>query len=159
MFVLIDAAIVLLVCLAAVVSVIGLFRLWRHPRSLVQFSVAGAALACLTITIQLAAPLLAQVPASQLPYIWSSYFLAMAHLMDPAAPFPFFWSPQWLYRVGTLTPLIAVGGVMAVVFGLAARRAGDRSVPISSLVGLSAIAAYVGVAVMAARAAWFGVPV
>jgi hypothetical protein len=97
-------------------------------------------------------------PVSTLPGIWTSYFLAMAHFINSAAPFPFAWSPPWLYRVGTLTPLTAVGGAMAVGFGLSARGFGGRRALASRVVGVAAVVAYAALAVMAAHDTSFGIP-
>jgi hypothetical protein len=146
----ISAVAVLLITFVAVACVLRL-GLARHPSALCVLSIAGAELALFTIAIQAAAPLLVEWPAAPTPGIWTTYFLAMAHFFNSNAPYPFYWTPPWMYRVGTLTPLIAVGGITALAFGLAARRARPRIVLVSGGLGLGATVAFVALAAMAAR--------
>lgn len=153
--ILFSAVAVPLITFVAVASVIRL-GLARHHSVLCVLSIAGAELALFTIAIQAAAPLLVEWPAAPTPGIWTTYFLAMAHFSNSNAPYPFYWTPPWMYRIGTLTPLIAVGGVTALAFGLAARRARPRIVLVSGGIGLGATVAYVALAAMAAGNTWGG---
>jgi hypothetical protein len=152
----ITAVAVLLISFVAAACVLRL-GLAQHPTVLCVLSIAGAELAFFTIAIQVAAPLLVQAPASPVPGNWTAYFLAMAHFFNSNVPYPFYWTPAWMYRVGILTPLIAVGGVTAVAFAAAVRRARPRIALISGGVGLGATVAYVALAAMAASNTWSGV--
>jgi hypothetical protein len=124
--------------------------LWRHPRACVPVSIAGAAVAIAVLGIEVAAPLAHGMPLSW-PYLGSDYFLAMAHFFNRDYAYPFFWSPAWAYPIGTLTPLIAGGGVAAVAAGYPAFRAGIRAAAVPITIGLVAIGVFVGAAVLAAQ--------
>jgi hypothetical protein len=129
--------------------------LWQHPRACFWVSIAGAAVAVAVVGIEVAAPLTQGMPLTW-PYLDTNYFLAMAHFFNHDNVYPFFWSPIWVYRVGTLTPLIAGGGVAAVAAGLPAFRASVTAVAVPIAIGVAAIGIFVAAAVYAAQATWFG---
>jgi hypothetical protein len=130
--------------------------LWRHPRACTRVSIVGAVIAAIVLAVQVATP-----AALGSPLTWSNvstdYFLAMAHFFQPAFAYPFFWSPAWVYRVGTLTPLIAAGGVAAFGAGYAAFRAGERAAAVPMTVGLVAIVVFATTAAFAAQQTWRGI--
>ena len=130
--------------------------LWRHPRACFGVSIAGAVVAATVLAVQAAAP-----AALGSPLTWAdlsrNYFQAMAHFFQPALGYPFFWSPAWAYRLGTLTPLIAAGGVAAFGGGVAAFRGGQRAAALPMVVGLGSIVVFVTSAAFAAHATWYGV--
>ena len=131
--------------------------LWRYPRACTRVSIVGAVVAAIVLAVQVSAP---AAFGSSLTWgdLSTNYFLAMAHFFQPAFPYPFFWSPAWAYRVGTLTPLIAAGGVAAFGAGYAALRAGERAAALPMAVGLGAIVVFVTTAVFAAQQTWHGIP-
>ena len=119
-------------------------------RAWVWFSAAGAAIGAAVLALQVVVPL-----NQGWGFVWpADYFLAMAHSLDAAAPYPFFWSPAWEYGLGTLTPLIAAGGLLAMVVGNQARRAGLRVAAIPLVIGASEVIAFLGG--FAVSAVWFG---
>ncbi len=130
--------------------------LWRHPRACIRVSIAGAVVAAIVLALQVATPV---ALGSSLTWgdVSTNYFLAMAHFFQPAFAYPFFWSPAWAYRVGTLTPLIAAGGVAAFGAGYAAFRAGQRAAAVPMAVGLAAIVVFVTTAAFAAQQTWHGI--
>jgi hypothetical protein len=148
----IVAAAVLLVSGLVALGVVWLpfIGLRRRPRASIRVSIAGAAVAAAAFGIQVAAPLAHGWPVAGWPWLLTDYFLAMAHFFSRDFPYSFFWSPAWEYNVGTLTPLIAAGGVVAAAAGLPALRAGRRGALVSMQVGFGAIALYVGGAAYAA---------
>ena len=154
------AAMVLLVSgLVAVGVVLTPFvGLWRRPRASIRVSVTAAAVAAAAVGIQVAAPLTQGMPLGTLPALSTDYFLAMAHVLIRDSPYPFFWSPAWAFWVGTLTPLIAAGGVVAVAAGYPAGRATGRGGVVSMVIGFSAVLAYVVAAAHAAQETWSGIP-
>jgi hypothetical protein len=119
-------------------------------------SIAGAVVAAIVLALQVATPV---ALGSSLTWgdVSTNYFLAMAHFFQPAFAYPFFWSPAWAYRVGTLTPLIAAGGVAAFGAGYAAFRAGQRAAAVPMAVGLAAIVVFVTTAAFAAQQTWHGI--
>lgn len=89
--------------------------------------------------------------------IVTDYFLAMAHrLID--GPYPFFWTPQWIYVVGSLTPLIALGACVAVAAGFAALSRARRTAVVIVTVACCLLIAYLVGGVYAAAATLGGVP-
>ena len=121
----------------------------------VWFSFSGAAIAAAVLILQVAVPL-----AEGLFFVWpGNYFLAMAHSLKAEVPYPFLWSPAWEYQLGTLTPLIAAGGLFAVIVGYQAVRAGTRVAAIPMVIGACEVIAFLGG--FAISAIWFrsGVPV
>ncbi len=97
----------------------------HHPCASLLVSLLGAVLAGAVIVIEVAAPLTQGAPTFVWPGIAADYILAMAHILEDA-PYPFSWTPHWVFWVGRLTPLIAVGGVLAVAAGYPARRTARR---------------------------------
>jgi hypothetical protein len=129
--------------------------LWRHPRACIWVSTAGAAVAVAVVAIQVALPLTQGLLLS-----WpGDYFLAMAHSLKPDVPYPFFWSYGWAYLLGTLTPLIAAGGVFASGAGYPAVQAGARAAVVPFVIGIGAVLAYAVGAALTAAWTWHGIPV
>jgi hypothetical protein len=120
-------------------------------RAWVWFSVVGAAVAAAVLVLQVVVPL----NQGLVGFVWpGDYYLAMGHSVNPDVPYPFFWSPQWQYQLGMLTPLIAVGGFVALVVGSQALRAGTRVAAIPTVVGACELLAFLGG--FAVSAVWFG---
>lgn len=113
----------------------------------------GAAVAAAVVAIQVAAPLTQRGDL----FIVADYFLAMAHRLVADAPYPFAWTPGWVYAVGSLTPLIPAGSVLALVAGHPARRAGARTAICTMVVGSCLILGYVAAAVYSTWVWWNGV--
>jgi hypothetical protein len=127
----------------------------HHPRGCFWVSVAGASAAVGVVAMQLAVPL-TQGTLLAWP---QNYFLAMAHSLNADTPYPFFWSPRWAYVLGTLSPVIAAGGLFALGAGYPALRAGHRGALASIAVGIGATLAFVLGAVLGSMDSWHGVPV
>lgn len=120
-------------------------------RAWVWFSVAGAAVAAAVLVLQVMVPL----NQGLVGFIWpGDYYLAMGHWANPEVPYPFFWSPRWEYQLGTLTPLIALGGFFASVVGYHALQAGRRFAAIPFVIGACELLAFLGG--FAVSAVWFG---
>ncbi len=120
-------------------------------RPWVWFSVVGAAVAAAVLALQVVVPL----NQGLVGFVWpGDYYLAMGHSVNPEVPYPFFWSPHWQYQLGMLTPLIAVGGFVALVVGSHALRAGTRVAAIPMVVGACELLAFLGG--FAVSAVWFG---
>ena len=129
--------------------------LWRFRRASAWVSVAGAAMAGTVFVLQVVVPLTHGALLA-----WpQDYFLAMAHSFEAVSPYPFMWNPRWAYELGTLTPLIAAGGVFALAAGYPALRAGKWGAAIPTTVGVCAVVAYVVGAVFTAVWSWHGIPV
>lgn len=106
----------------------------------VSLSIAGAAVAAAVLVLQVV------IPVTQgFVVAWpQDYFRAMAHFFKPdVVSYPFFWSLPGAYRLGTLTPLIAAGGIVALVAGYSALRAGARVAVVPFVVGAGALLAFV----------------
>jgi len=143
-----------LFAIAAVLApVIGLRR---HTRTSLLVSLLGALLASTVIVAEVAAPLTQGEPSFVWRVIATDYFLAMAHMLE-GAPYPFFWTPPWVFWVGRLTPLIPVGGMLAVAAGYPARRMAGRTGVAMMVVGSGAILAYAAAGAYAAQETWQGV--
>src|SRR3982074_413548 len=126
----------------------------RYPRACVWVSAAGAAVAAIILVIQVAFPL-----TQGMLFAWpGDYFLAMVHSIRPDTPYPFSWNPVWAYPLGTLTPLIAAGGVFAVGAGYPALRAGARGALVPLVVGVCTALVYMVGAALAAIGTWYGIP-
>jgi hypothetical protein len=148
------------VLLASVAVAVGLFLapsvgLQRRPRACIWVSFSGAALSTVVLLTQVAFPL-TQGALLAWP---QDYFLAMAHSFQPDTPYPFFWSQRWAYVLGTLSPLIAAGGVLALGAGYSALRAGERVAVLPTAVGVCSLVAFVIGAALTASWTWYGVPV
>jgi len=130
--------------------------LLHHRRVSLLVSLLGGALAGGVIVVEVAAPLSQGVPTFLWPGIAVDYILAMAHTLDDA-PYPFFWTPHWVFWVGRLTPLIAVGGVLAVAAGYSANRTARRIPLVMMVFGCCAVLAYAAAGEYAAQATWHGI--
>ena len=120
-------------------------------RAWVWFGVAAAAVAAAVLALQVGVPLSQGLRG----FVWpGDYYLAMAHSINIASPYPFMWSPRWAYTLGTLTPLILLGGLLALVAGSHALRAGTRVAAIPMVLGACEVIAFLGG--FAISAAWFG---
>ncbi len=150
------ALVVLATCVVVALALARLVHLNRHPRLARGLSLGGIVVAVGTLVVQMAVPVLHRSELSA-PNVWPDYFLAMTHFFAPDSPFPFFWMPQWVYQVGTLTPLVAVGGAAAAACGLVAGRDRGRLGLATGALGVGLLAVFVSLATFSARAAWAGV--
>jgi len=127
----------------------------RRPRACIWVSLLGAAVSAAVLVIQVGVPLTQGVL-----FGWpQGYFLAMAHSFQADTPYPFLWSPRWAYVLGTLTPLMGAGGVLALGAGYPAVRAGERVAVLPFVLGVCALLAYMVGAALTAVWTWHGVAV
>lgn len=161
MFIATSAAIVLVLsAVLALMLLAALLILFRSDRrAAASVSVTGAALAVAVVILQAGAPVIHHLPLSIWPAIATDYFLAMAHLLSKDSPYPFFWTPAWAYPLGAVTPLMAIGAVLAVAAGVVGRRVARRTVFASIVCGSAVLLLYVTAATHATMDAWGGVPV
>ena len=151
-----------LLALAAVPAPI--LGLRRYPRACLFVSLAGAVLAAALVIVDIAAPLTRWRFGYGLHGFATDYFLAMAHLAVPLrliqdTPYPFFWTPRWVFWIGSLTPLIPVGGAFAVAAGYAARRVTPQVWLVTVVIGFVAILIFIAAGVDAAWAiSTYGIP-
>ena len=156
------------IAVAITLALSGLFALivvWtprlgvrQHRRLSLVAAILGTVVAIATLVVLIAAPVIYGMAGSEWwPSIVTSYFLAMAHrLID--GPYPFFWTPQWMYVVGSLTPLIALGAFVALAAGYAALPSARRTAVVIVTVALCLLVAYALAGVYAAAGIWGGVP-
>ena len=130
----------------------------EHPRASLVAALLGAAVAVATLVILIGAPVAFGMAGSEWwPAITTNYFLAMAHrLID--GPYPFFWTPQWMYVVGSLTPLIPLGAFVALAAGYSALPSARRTAAVIVIVACCLLVVYAVAGVYATAGAWAGVP-
>lgn len=127
--------------------------LMNHPRAALVAAVLGALLGTTVVLIQIGVPLTFGIPWQ---YVVTDYFLAMGHrLLD--GPFVFSWGPTWRYPVGSLTPLIPVGAVLALAAAYSAHRYARRTAVVIVTVACSLLVAFVVAGGYAAAATWDGI--
>jgi hypothetical protein len=156
----------ILVATAVVLTLSALFAiiLARAPvglRNYPQVSIIAADTALLIaaalIALEVGALLLFQVPRSLWPLVVTDYFLAMANRIV-GGPFAFFWTPRWVYWVGNLTPLIAIGAALSIAAAYSTRDYAPRNARTVMTIAGCLLVAFVAGAVYAAVTTWGGIP-
>src|SRR5258708_38964668 len=114
-------------CFALLAVRANWFGLVNRPRASLVAAVFGAVLAVGVVMIQVAAPLMSGgISYALLPLIATDYFLAMGHNLM-GGEHPFFWTPLWVFRIGSLTPLLPAGAAFALAAAYSVRIHGRRT--------------------------------
>ena len=134
------------------------FGLRKHPRVSLVVAILGAVVAGSVVVILIGAPVVFGMARPEWwPATVTNYYLAMAHRMIDG-PYPFFWTPAWMYIVGSLTPLIAVGAVVALAAGISARKYARRTAAVIVVAASCLLVAYAVAGIYAAAGTWAGIP-
>ena len=128
-----------------------------HPRASLLIAVLGDVVAIATVLVLIGAPMVFGARLELYPSIATNYFLATAHRLI-GGPYPFFWTPRWMYLVGSLTPLIPLGSLVALVAGFSAMPRARRTAAFVVAVASCLLAAYVAAGMYAVATTWGGVP-
>lgn len=130
-----------------------------RPRASLVVAVLGTAVAAATVVVLIGAAVMNGTAGSDWwPYTLTTYFLAMAHRLVGGA-YAFFWTPRWMYSVGSLTPLVALGACIGLVAGLAALPRARKKAVLIVAVASFLLVAYVVSGAYAAAGTWDGIPV
>jgi hypothetical protein len=131
----------------------------RDPHTSLVAALVGAVVATAALLILIGAPaVFGMAWRDWWPFIVSNYFLAMGHQLI-AGPYAFNWTPLWIYPVGSLTPLIALGASVALAAGLVSHRRSRRAAGILVVYACCLLAAYVAAGIYTAWGTWWGVAV
>lgn len=141
-------------CLAVLLMRAPWLGLTKHPRASLVAAILGAGLAAGVVVIQVAAALMFGGPLW--PLIVTDYFLAMGHNLVGGA-YPFFWTPLWVFRVGSLTPLIPAGAAVALAAGYSVRMYARRTAAVTVALGICLLFAYAAAGAYGAYATWGGI--
>src|SRR5258708_12692408 len=126
-------------CFALLAVRANWFGLVNRPRASLAAAVFGAVLAVGVVMIQVAAPLMSGgISYALLPLIATDYFLAMGHNLM-GGEYPFFWTPLWVFRIGSLTPLIPAGAAFALAAGYSVRMHGRSTAPLTLPISVCAL--------------------
>ena len=116
--------------------------LGRRPRVSVVCAGLGLATAALVLGLMVAAPLVHGVAGrDNFIGIFFTYVLASNNRFF-GGPYAFFWSAPWMYAVGSLTPLIAVSALLALVGGYYALPAYRRASIVSIVAAACLLVAF-----------------
>ena len=130
----------------------------RHPRAALVAAMIGLLVATSAVVALIGAPMISGTAGRDWwPLILNTYFLAMANRLV-GGPFPFFWTPHWMYAVGNLTPLIVLGGFIALIAGASALPRARRTAIAIVSTASCLLVAYLVAAVYAVAGTWGGVP-
>jgi hypothetical protein len=157
-----------LLALAGTLALGGLFAwavvrtphlgLGKHPHASLFAGVLGLVVAIVTLAVLVGATVVFdRAGPERWGYTMVTYFLAMASRFFNG-PYASFWTPRWMYVIGSLTPLIALGASLALVAGLAARPVARRTAIVIVCVASCLLVAYVAAGVVTAIGSWNGVP-
>ena len=141
---------------AAVVVQAPLVGLANRPHASLVVALCATVLAASVVVIQVA--LLLTFAGAVWPAILTDYLLAMGHNVMGGV-YPFFWSPPWVFRVGSLTPLIPAGAALALFAGYSARVYARRTAVATVFLAFCLLFAYAAAGAYASYATWGGIPV
>lgn len=130
----------------------------KRPRASLIVAILGTLVATAVVAILIGAPLIYGMSGTEWwPSISTNYFLAMAHrLID--SPYPFYWTPRWMYVVGSVMPLIALGACVALGAGLTALSHARWAAAVIVSFECCLLVAYLVAGVYASAATLSGVP-
>jgi hypothetical protein len=144
-------------CFAVLVVRAPLLGLMSHPRASLVVAIFGAVLAATVVLFQIAVPLTFGGTSSLWPpLIVTDYFLAMGHNLM-GGEYPFFWSPLWVFRVGSLTPLIPAGAAVALAAGYSVRMYARRTAVVTVAMASCLLLAYAAAGAYTATVIWGGI--
>ena len=130
----------------------------NRPGVSLVVAILGIVIASTAVAILIGAPIVFGTAWSEFgPWILTNYFLAMADRLVRGA-FPFYWTPHWIYQVGSLTPLIALGAFLALRAGSVVRRSAPRAALVIVALACFLLIAYVVAGVYAVVTTRSGVP-
>ena len=130
----------------------------RDERRSLLPALAGLILAGATLAVMIGAPVMNGMAGTvSWPNIAVTYFLAAGNRIA-GSPYAFFWTPRWMYPVGSLTPLVALGAVIALASGWSAMRSARPAALVIVVVASCLLAFFVAAGVCAAANVWKGIP-
>jgi hypothetical protein len=107
--------------------------------------------------IQVAAPLMSGgISYALLPLIATDYFLALGHNLM-GGEYPFFWTPLWVFRIGSLTPLIPAGAAFALAAGYSVRMHARRTAAVTVAMAGCLLLTYTAAGAYSAIVTWDGI--
>ena len=86
----------------------------------------------------------------------TDYFLAMGHNLVGGA-YPFFWSPLWVFRIGSLTPLVPAGAAVALAAGCSVRTHARKFAVVTVALAGCLLLTYTAAGAYSAIVTWDGI--
>jgi hypothetical protein len=144
---------------SGLLALVVLRALRKNPRWALVAAILGFATAAATVVVLVTAPVIHGMAGTEVwPSTVTTYFLAMGNRLADG-PYAFFWTPRWMYVIGSLTPLVALGACLALGAGLAARPVARKTAVVIVAVASFLLVAYVVSGAYAAAGTWDGIPV